>query len=402
MPSCCSCNGRNAVCRRCVCVRVGRPCTSCLPMKFSKCVNLLSSRAASQSVLPAGRPVPSGGSMASDSSAHVSSLSDEAPRFDSCVDLSDNDSACAKTLIETAGEQLDIDPTIDGLMRQAYGEPLLFSAGPPSRSPWHSRWATVVHHAGRHYSLPSGSVGRQYIDLLNQELQYFVSGLYTAERVIVFGSLMLQRDRLVRKGCDIRRLLERRLSMWCDQQFDVLLQEAIRCDQSLRNTHRSSAKNKTDHVIRVFTKLMLEGNVRAAVRWVTERAGGGLLQPTDSVEYNHPQLGVISKTVLDVLRLKHPDPSIPPASILPSFDNLPYLEDVEVTGAHIQSVACHLQGGAGPGGCDASHWRDVLLRFGSSSARLRDTVAAVCRRLCNTITPWEDICALVACRLSSS
>ena len=101
----------------------------------------------------------SGGSTDSDLSAHVSSLSDEAFRFDSCVDLSDNDSACAKTLTETAGEQLDIDPTIDGLMRKAYGEPLLFSVGPPSRSPWHSSWATVVHHAGRHYSLPSGSVG---------------------------------------------------------------------------------------------------------------------------------------------------------------------------------------------------------------------------------------------------
>ena len=45
---------------------------------------------------------------------------------------------------------------------------------------------------------------------------------------------------------------------------------------------------------------MLEGNVRAAVRWVTERAGGGLLQLTDTVDYNHPQLGVVSKTVLDV------------------------------------------------------------------------------------------------------
>ena len=69
-----------------------------------------------------------------------------------------------------------------------------------------------------------------------------------------------------------------------------------------------------------------------------------MLQPTDSVDYNHPQLGVISKTVLDVLRFKHPHPSIPPASILPFFDNLPYLEDVEITGAHIQSVACQLQG----------------------------------------------------------
>ena len=40
-----------------------------------------------------------------------------------------------------------------------------------------------------------------------------------------------------------------------------------------------------------------------------------------------------------------------------------------------------------------------MLRFGSSSARLRDSVAAVCFRLCNSVTPWEDVCALVASRL---
>ena len=103
--------------------------------------------------------------------------------------------------------------------------------------------------------------------------------------------------------------------------------------------------------------------------------------------------------MLDVLRLKHPDPSIPATSILPSLDNLPYLEDVEITGTPIQSVTCQLQGGASPGGCDASHWRDILLQLGGSSARLCDTVAAACHQICNTITPWEDICALVACCL---
>ena len=46
-------------------------------------------------------------------------------------DLSVTDSACTKVLTQTAGEQLDIDPTIDSLMRQAYGEPLLFSVGIP-------------------------------------------------------------------------------------------------------------------------------------------------------------------------------------------------------------------------------------------------------------------------------
>ena len=124
-----------------------------------------------------------------------------------------------------------------------------------------------------------------------------------------------------------------------------------------------------------------------------------MLRFSGTVEYSHPQLGTVSGTMLDALRFKHPDSSVPPASILPLLDNLPYLEDVEITGAHIQSVARQLQGGAGPGGCDASHWRDILLRYGASSAKLRDSVAAVCRRLCNTITPWEEVHALLASRL---
>ena len=64
-----------------------------------------------------------------------------------------------------------------------------------------------------------------------------------------------------------------------------------------------------------------------------------------------------------------------------------------------QSVAHHLQGGAGPGGCDAFHWCDRLLRYGASSARLRDTVAGLCRWLCNSIVAWDEVRALLASRL---
>ena len=39
MLQCCSCNGKNAVCRRCMCAHAGRPCSSCLPMKIRRCVN---------------------------------------------------------------------------------------------------------------------------------------------------------------------------------------------------------------------------------------------------------------------------------------------------------------------------------------------------------------------------
>ena len=80
-------------------------------------------------------------------------------------------------------------------------------------------------------------------------------------------------------------------------------------------------------------------------------------------------------------------------------DDLPLFEDVEITGFHLLSVAHCIQGGAGPGGCDTGHWRDVLLRFGAHNSKLCDAIAALARRLLNSIVPWDNISALVTNRL---
>ena len=69
-------------------------------------------------------------------------------------------------------------------------------------------------------------------------------------------------------------------------------------------------------------------------------------------------------SVLDALRLKHPDPVTPSKSALIPCSELPIFQDVEITGSHIVRVARSIQGGAGPGGCDATHWQDSLLRYG--------------------------------------
>ena len=86
---------------------------------------------------------------------------------------------------------------------------------------------------------------------------------------------------------------------------------------------------------------------------------------SDNVDYSHPQLGTLSGTVLDVLHSKHLEPCTPPISILPSIDDLPLFEDVKIADSHVQSVAHQLQGSTDPGGCDPSHWRDILLRYGA-------------------------------------
>ena len=43
---------------------------------------------------------------------------------------------------------------------------------------------------------------------------------------------------------------------------------------------------------------MLEGHVRAAVRWLTENSGGGVLKPSDSTT-----IGGASMTVLEIMNL---------------------------------------------------------------------------------------------------
>jgi len=282
----------------------------------------------------------------------------------------------------------------DELIVKAYGAPLLHSDGGECNNAWCQRWAKVIHHTGNHYILPGGATGRHYVDVLTEEVKQLAAGNYSSERVLVFSAVILQRDRMVCTGSDVRRLIERRLTLWKEGSFDILLQEADRCNCALRRSHTGTL-NKTD-IVRVFTRLMLQGKVRAAVRWATERATGNVLLPSTVV---NPDVAGCQLTVMDVLRQKHPAPSTPALTALLPCDSLPEFEDVEATGSHVLLVAHRIQGGAGPGGCDAGHWKDVLLRYGGHSSRLRDAVATLARRLLNNIIPWDSIRALVANRL---
>ena len=109
------------------------------------------------------------------------------------------------------------------------------------------------------------------------------------------------------------------MNLWRDEQFDVLIQEAICCDRSLGNFHRCPLSgNSQGHSIEVFTRLMLKDNVCVAIHWLMECYGGDVLKPSDSTT-----IGGTSMTVLEELGFKHPDPCVPPDWILPSRDNLP-------------------------------------------------------------------------------
>lgn len=97
----------------------------------------------------------------------------------------------------------------------------------------------------------------------------------------------------------------------------------------------------------------------SVVRWNTKQTGGGLLNPEHSV--------------VQALLAKHPKPGIPSDSVLSSCEDLLYFEDSEITATHVQIVASRIQGGAGRGGCQSTHWREVLLQHHPSSSWLQPT-----------------------------
>ena len=172
------------------------------------------------------------------------------------------------------------------------------------------------------------------------------------------------------------------MELWKTNSFETLLCEAERCVAQYRSRQ---PRLSDDHVVRVFTRLMLCGRVCEAVRFVTDRARGGVLKPSDTDANS-------GKCVLDVLREKHPPPGVSPRDAFVSCTDLPLLVDVDVTSSHVEQVA-------GPGGADSYHWQCFLLNYGAHSSRLREAVADLAMHLANDIIDWTDIRALMANRL---
>ena len=85
-------------------------------------------------------------------------------------------------------------------MTKAYGGTSLFSDGGDRSSSWCQRWEAVVRLNGRHYVLPGGLVGRRFVDMMTNELNHLALGHYPAEHCLVFGSVILQKDRMIRGG----------------------------------------------------------------------------------------------------------------------------------------------------------------------------------------------------------
>jgi hypothetical protein len=166
--------------------------------------------------------------------------------------------------------------------------------------------------------------------MLAAELEGVTSRKWNSERFIVFQMVILQRAKGVTKAGDIKRRLSTRMDSWEEQKFDMLVQDTERT--ALAQLAKSRGGSTPEQRAKTYNRLILQGKLRAAVRWLTEREKGGVLLPGDTDEKT-------GETIFDVLKSKHPAARVPEASEMEDYDILPDFVDVDITEDIVEQVA---------------------------------------------------------------
>ena len=76
-----------------------------------------------------------------------------------------------------------------------------------------SLWWKVVQVRGKQYSLAGGGAGTRFVNMLSEEIKRCTEGRQRSEQEFIFTALILQRNKMVLKGKDVRPLLTRKMDM---------------------------------------------------------------------------------------------------------------------------------------------------------------------------------------------
>ena len=168
-------------------------------------------------------------------------------------------------------------------------------------------------------------------------------------------SLMLQKPHTKSKTHVHISCLQRRLSLWEKGDIWNLIKEGRALQKSLARS-RPPTRDTAHHASTShrFSKVMMEGRVRDALKLLSDNSDSGLLSLNQVVDE------VSRKTVREVLEDKHPDPNpVHPDVLLGDTDDNSFHPTifVSLTAESIRAAALHTQGAAGPSGLDALSWR---------------------------------------------
>ncbi len=149
-----------------------------------------------------------------------------------------------------------------------------------------------------------------------------------------------------------------------------------------------------DIIARKYNSMVLNGKLRATVRFATNRSGGGVLLPQDLCTKT-------GRPVMEVLRSQHPDTRIPdledPHCIaFEHYDEVLVEIPTNCTSEDLKTLALRMSGSTGLSSFGAVMLRNCLLQYGRASGKLRQELAAWVEWLSNESPPWAAYRALMS------
>ena len=239
------------------------------------------------------------------------------------------------------------------------------------------------------FMLPSGKAGKQFIKELTFWLEQFNRGTklegIALKVYMLLPGLLMQKPSKSSKAKEHAEKLVERMHLWSEGNIEALLKEG----RTIQKRITTSKARSPEDASRIFAKLMMQGKVRAAIKFLSENSDTGIL-PSDD------------QTIAE-LKKKHPEPAdIMKESLLQGpIEDMPTSYFDEINEDAIKNAARQTRGAAGPSKLDSDQYKSMIVsnKFKSEGKQLREQIAALARKLATTITDPALLEAYTTCNL---
>ena len=237
--------------------------------------------------------------------------------------------------------------------------------------------------------VPRGKVGKDFIvevtrlvKLFNNKTQWEPLAIHFLN---IFVPIMLQKPSRNSKNKDHNRYLAKRLNLWKEGKLHELLLECKEIQKRI-----SSSKQKEESNTKGFTRLMLMGKVKQALK---------LIDANNDIAGVHE----INEEIRELLQVKHPQGEPAQEQILVQAEDERVEEVIfeEINADRVKNAARNTSGSGGPTKVDADIWKHILCSksYGHLSDQLAEEIAAFGKRLCIDNIQHDYINSFLACRL---
>jgi hypothetical protein len=191
----------------------------------------------------------------------------------------------------------------------------------------------------------------------------------------------------------IKRRVERRLTLWIGGQYNALVQDIVGEAMKVVGSGQDTANEEL--IAQKYNHMVLDGKLRATVRFVTACDGGEFLLPQDACTKT-------GRPVIEVLQSQHPDTRIPnlgdPDCIaFEHYNEVPTALLMDCTSKNLEALALRVSRSAGLSSFDML--RNCLLWYGRASSELRQEMADWMEWLSNESPSWATHRAFMCRRL---